>query len=381
MTRRARYEGSIYERADGRWAASITLGYEGGRRRRRSYYGRTQQEVRQKLQQAQRALADGAILTGERQTVGTLLETWLTESAARKVRPRTLQRYREIVGLHLIPALGRVRLAALNPAHVERMMNDALAGGVSPRSAAHHRAVLRTALNVAMRWGWVSRNVAMLADPPRIPEREVRPLTSADARALLDAVRGDRLEALFTVALACGLRQGEALGVRWSDVDLDSGRITVQRSLQRLGQEWSFVEPKTKRSRRTLPLPAPVVSALREHRTRQLEERLKVGAAWEGAAWLDLVFTDEFGRPLGSDHVLRRFRALLALAGLPAMRYHDLRHGAASLMAAQGVPARVAMELLGHSQISTTMNIYAHVAPELQRDAAERMSAALWGGS
>jgi len=202
-----------------------------------------------------------------------------------------------------------------------------------------------------------------------------------DARALLEAVRGDRLEALFTVALALELRQGEALGLRWPDIDLEACTLSVQLSLQRVNGEWLSPEPKTTRSRRTVPLPGPVTVALREHRARQLVERLRLGAAWQGERWGALVFADEAGGPLSGFHVSRRFKALLAVAGLPPMRYHDLRHGAASLMAAQGVPARVAMEILGHSQISTTMNIYAHVAPELGRDAAERIGAALWGKS
>lgn len=381
MAKRGNSEGSIYKRADGRWCASVDLGHTNGRRRRRAFYGKTRQEVVNKLHAAQRQLADGLPLPGQRQTVGGFLEVWLRDSAARKVRPRTLERYRQIVQLYLIPRLGRIRLAKLAPADVERAMNEALTLGASPRSAAHMRAVLRTALNVAMKWGSLGRNVASLAGPPRVPEREIRPLSRADARAILGAVRGDRLEALFTVALALGLRQGEALGLRWQDVNLDGGTITVQRSLQRVGGEWLFLEPKTIRSRRTVPLPGPVTAAVREHRARQLQERLRLGPAWQGETWGDLVFTDEAGGPLSGFHVRRRFNALLAVAGLPPMRYHDLRHGAASLMAAQGVPVRVAMELLGHSQVSTTMNVYAHVAPELGRDAADRMGEALWGKS
>lgn len=192
-------------------------------------------------------------------------------------------------------------------------------------------------------------------------------------------MRGDRLEALFTVALAVGLRQSEALGLRWADVSLDAGTLAVQRTLQRVNGEWQFFEPKTARSRRTLPLPAAVVAALREHRARQLQERLRRGAAWQGDKWGELVFSDEVGGPLSGFHVAYRFRKLLAVAGLPPMRYHELRHGAASLMAAQGVPMRTAMEMLGHSQIATTANVYAHVAPEATRDAAARMEAALWG--
>jgi len=381
MAKRGNSEGSIYRRSDGRWAASVDLGQADGRRRRKAFYGKTRQDVGRKLQAAQRALADGLPLVDQRQTLGGFLEIWLRDSVARKVRPRTLQRYQEIVKLHLTPRLGRIPLAKLTPAHVERMMNEAIGQGAAPRSACHHRAVLRTALNVAMKWGVLGRNVASLAGPPRVPEREIRALGQADARALLEAVRGDRLEALFTVALALGLRQGEALGLRWPDVDLGGALLTVQRSLQRVNGEWLFPEPKTPRSRRTLHLPGPVTAALREHRARQLVERLRLGAAWQGETWGDLVFTDEAGGPLSGFYVSRRFKALLAVAGLPPMRYHDLRHGAASLMAAQGVPARVAMEILGHSQISTTMNIYAHVAPELGRDAADRMGAALWGKS
>ncbi len=374
MTRRGNNEGSIYRRNDGRWAAGVSV--DGGRRK--PYYGRTRQDVAQKLQKAQRALANGLPLAGDRLTTGALLESWLQNVAAQKVRPKTLRRYREIVQLHLAPEIGRVPLVRLTPQNVEAMLSALLAKGMSPRTASHCRAVLRNALHAAERWGFVGRNVAGLAEPPRVPQREVRPISTAQARALLNAVKGDRLEALFTVALAVGLRQSEALGLRWSDVDLDSATLSVQRGLQRVDGLYVFMEPKTQRSRRTLTLPRPVVAALREHRSRQAAERLLVGTAWQGEKWGHLVFANEAGEPLSGFHASRRFHALLRLAGLPTMRYHDLRHGAASLMAAQGVPARVAMEILGHAEISTTLNIYTHVGSELQKDAAERMAASLW---
>ncbi len=209
----------------------------------------------------------------------------------------------------------------------------------------------------------------------------MQPLTTTDAQALLSAVKGDRLEALFQVGLAMGLRQGEALGLAWKDIDLGDGTLSVRRTLQLVRSQWVFSEPKTAKSRRTFPLPNPVARALKERRGRQIEDRLKAGPAWEGETCGDLVFPDALGRPLSGFHVLRRFRSLLELAGLPPMRYHDLRHGAASLMAAQGVPARVAMELLGHSQIATTMNVYAHVTPQDQREASAKVSEAIWGGS
>ncbi|MCI0855162.1 MAG: site-specific integrase [Chloroflexi bacterium] len=381
MSRRGTNEGSIYKRSDGRWVGVIHLGYEGGRRRRKNIYGKTRADVAAKLREAQRMLSVGGTLGRERETVKTLLRKWLKDSAAPKVRPKTLQRYEEIVRLHLIPALGSIKVKNLSAEDVERMQNAALARGVAPRSLTQWRAVLKRALTVAMRWEWVTRNVASLAEPPRTEIYPVRALTIADAQALLAAVKGDRLEALFQVGLALGMRQGETLGLTWEDIDLEGGTLSVRRTLQRIKRAWVFSEPKTARSRRTIPLPEPVARALREHRSRQLEERLRAGPAWEGETWGDLAFPDEIGRPLSAFHVIRRFKALQELAGLPPMRYHDLRHGAASLMAAQGVPPRVAMELLGHSNIQTTLMIYTHVTQDDQREASDKVSAAIWGGS
>ena len=375
MPKRGNSEGSISKRTDGRWMARITL----PNGQRKAYYGRTRQEASQKLVQAQKALADGLPLTGQRQRCGAFLETWLCDSAAQRVRPKTLRRYQEIVRLHIAPEIGRIHLGRLTPQHVDKMLSGIAAKGASARTVEHCRAVLRNALHHAMRHSLVGRNVAALADCPPVPAREVTPLTSDAAKCILRAVQGDRLEALFTVAVACGLRQSETLGLRWSDVNMDDGTLNIQRTLQRVDGVFTFFPPKTARSRRTIAMPVPVATALRQHMTRQLEERMLLGSAWEGDAWGELVFADEAGRPLTSFHVSRRFGRLLQLAGLPAMRYHDLRHGAASLMAAQGVSARVAMEILGHAQISTTLNIYTHIAPELQKDAVEPVSQ-VWVG-
>jgi len=207
--------------------------------------------------------------------------------------------------------------------------------------------------------------------PPRVPESEVEGLSPKEAKALLDAVKGDRLEARYSVALA-GLRQGEALGLRWDDLDLDASTISVRGALQRIKGNYVFVDPKTKRSRRTIVLPAFGVAALRKHRTRRLEERLTAG--WQETG---LVFTTADGKPLHYSTVTKGFQRLLRLAGLPRQRFHDLRHACASLLLAQGVQPRVAMELLGHSQLNTTMNIYSHVIQDAQRDAAAKMDAAL----
>jgi len=187
-------------------------------------------------------------------------------------------------------------------------------------------------------------------------------------------MRGHRLEALYTIAITVGLRQGEALGLRWQDVDLDAGSLRVRHSLQRIEGRLQLVEPKTERSRRTVSLPGVVVSALREHRVRQLQERLLAGSRWQES---DYVFTSTIGTPLDGVTVTHRFQETLRRLGMPHQRFHDLRHACASLLLAQGVSPRVVMETLGHSQISVTMNVYAHVIPALQRDAADRMDALL----
>jgi integrase len=285
-----------------------------------------------------------------------------------------------IVGLHLAPELGRTPLVKLTPEAVQRYMNRKQEAGLSARTVQYHHAVLRRALNQAERWGLVPRNVARLASPPRVQRPEVRPLTAEQARTFLAATKGDRLAPLYALALGLGLRQGELLGVTWDDVDLEVGTLAVRRTLQRYGGAYHLDEPKTERSRRTIPLPAGLTGVLRAHRARQLEERLRAGPEWEGDAWR-LVFATERGEPLSPCQLTRRFQAALRAAGLPRQRFHDMRHAAASFMLSQGVPLRVAMEVLGHSQIAVTANTYSHVMPEIQRDAMERVGILLGASS
>ena len=259
---------------------------------------------------------------------------------------------------------------------MQAFLNAKSASGLSPRSVGYLRAVLRQALGQAERWGMVTRNVARLADPPRIPRHEVRPFSPEEARRFLDAIRGDRLEALYLVALGVGLRQGEILGLAWSDVDLEASTLTVRHALQRVDRVLVLVEPKSATSRRIIALPALVRDALRAHRTRQRTERLLAGSRWHDDP-RDVVFRTTVGTPMDGIAVTRRFQAVLRQAGLPRQRFHDLRHACASLLLAQGVAPRVVMETLGHSQISLTLNTYSHVIPALGRAAADQMDAVL----
>ena len=373
MSRRGANEGSIRERADGRWEARAVLTRPDGRRTRRSMLGRTRAEVRDKLREALRAEATGRPVPSDRLTLAAFLEQWLSESVRPRTRPRTYVSYASSVRLHLAPGLGHLSLARLTPQQVQAFLNERSASGLSPRSVTIQRAVLRQALGQAERWGLVARNVAKLAEPPRVPRRQVRPLTPEQARTFLDAIRGDRHEALYLLALGVGLRQGELLGLSWADLDLTSGTLTVQHALQRVDGRLVLVEPKSVTSHRVVALPALVLDGLRAHRNRQLRQRMLKGIRWQDDP-RDLVFVSTIGTPLDGITVTRRFQEVLKKAGLPHQRFHDLRHACASLLLAQGVAARVVMETLGHSQISLTLNTYSHVTPALGRAAAERMN-------
>lgn len=373
--RRGKGEGGIRKRTDGRWEGTLQLGWGDGKRRRKFVYGRTRQEVQRKLAQARRQLEDYGTVGDDRQTVEHFLSRWLAHMESR-VRPRTYADYEGVVNNHLVPALGKVRLVKLTVGGVQEML-DAKAKEFSPRTVAKIRAVLRQALAYAVTWGELPRNPAVAAEPPRQQKYRISPFTKEEAGQFLEAARGERLEALYTTVLALGLRRGEALGLKWDDIDLDNGSLTVNRALQRqTGKGLVFVEPKSEESLRTIALPGFAVESLKEHRKRLNEERLKAGPEWEE---YDLVFPSERGTPLAPDNLHRSFHRILERAKLRRVRFHDLRHAAATFLLAQGLPPRVIMETLGHSQISLTMNTYSHVSAELQRGAADAMDDLLGG--
>ena len=351
-------EGTIRQRKEGLWEAKYSYRDAAGNLQRRSLYAKTQREVSEKLRAALMTIDRGDQPLTDRQTVGQFLDRWLVDVVKPSVRPKTHYSYAQLVRLHLLPGLGRHQLAKLTAQHVQAFMNAKLAAGLSARTVQYLRAVLRRALGQALKWGLVSRNVATLIDPPRVERPEMLAFTPEQAARFLAGVRGDRLEALYTVALSLGLRQGEALGLRWQDVDLESGALRVAVALVKInGQPPRLAEPKTARSRRALPLPAPLIAQLRAHRTRQREERLLAGEKWVGEQW-GLVFANRLGGPLDPAHVVTAFKKHLQRAELPNLRFHDLRHSCASLLVAQGTHPREVMEILGHSTIALTMNTY-----------------------
>lgn len=364
----------------------LDLGYVQGKRRRVTRYASSEREALAELNRLRREHDAGRLVARVGQmTVAEYLEYWLTELLPGTVKPTTEASYADMTRRHIVAGLGHLDLAKLSRDDVRRFFRQLARSKsqrrgedrvLSPRTVQYVHSILRRALEDARREEFVGRNVAREVSPPRYERREVEPLSPDEARVLLSAASGDRLYAVYVLALLLGLRRGELLGLRWSAVDLRRGTLRVQSSLQRVGGQLVFTSPKTKRSRRAVPLPRAVVQVLTEHKARQAGER----AAAELWADDDLVFTTSIGTPIEPRNLSRHFEALRVRAGVRKIRFHDLRHSCASLLFELGVPLRMVMEILGHSQISTTSDIYTHVMPVQYREVADALDAWLLDG-
>jgi integrase len=360
-------EGSVYKRSDGRHSGFITL--ENGKRK--YFYGKTEKEVLKKIRQAIYEREQGTLATGSQQSVKQFLEYWLEKVHKTNIRVSTYEEYVLIVRKHLVPALGHLRLQKLTAQHVHSLYAQKLEEGLSPARVRVIHAVLHGALKHAVRTDLVARNVSEKVDVPSIEKHEIQPLAPEQAQLLLEKVSEHRLGALLTVALTTGMRQGELLALRWQDVDLKSGELQVRRSVRYRGKR-GFLEskPKTESGVRRVTLPDFVIEVLKQHRVSQLEARLQAGTLWIER---DLVFCRPDGDFIKSPTLRYQFVRLLEKAGLSRMRFHDLRHTAATLLLGMGVEMRVIQDILGHSNMATTANIYAHVLPAMQQEAMGKM--------
>lgn len=367
MAKRANGEGSIYQRkSDGKWVGSISL--EDGKRK--VFYGKTKTEVREKLNEAIYAQQKGMLSTGPNISIQEFLENWLDNIHKPTIRLSTYQNYRKLLDNYLLPGLGKLKLQKLTPQQVQAFYSKKINEGLSPKTVNNIHGVLHKALDNAVKWNILPRNVCDAVTPPRIPRQELNFLTAQQAQVLLKEVKAHRLEALLTLAITTGMRRGELLALRWQDINFEDGNLQVKRAVSYL-KEYGYVEsePKTSRSRRTIMLPAFVIDILIQHRERQ-EEQKKVA----GKAWIDkgLVFTNAWGDYYSPSTMLKVFKRFLESIGLPDMRFHDLRHSAATILLAMKVHPKIVQEILGHSQITTTMDIYSHAMPSLQEDATQQ---------
>jgi integrase len=373
-------ESTIYEDKNGRWHGEVWMGLkEGGAPNRRHVSGKTRAVVARKVRELQKKRDAGqSAQTGKVPTVGEWLDYWLTHIAARRLRPRTLEGYQTTVRLHIRPALGHHRLDRLQPEHLEAFYLAMEDKGLSAATALRAHRIVSRALKVAMQRGRIARNVATLVDAPTV-KRPVtpQPLDLEQCRRVLAAARQGRNAARWTVALALGLRQSEALGLMWSDIDLKRGTLAVRRGLHRVtGQGLTFGEPKTDRSRRVIVVPKQLLAELRTHKKAQQAERAEADGYWTEH---DLVFPNELGGPMDDRNDYRSWVKLLRAAKVRRIRLHDGRHTAATLLLAEDIHPRVVMELLGHSTMRTTTDTYSHVMPALAQQAADTLDAALWG--
>lgn len=323
------------QRKDGRWVTTLTI--DG---KRIFLYGKTKDEVREKL----------ALCLAERETVGSFLLEWL-QTVEFGCKIKTYQSYEYITRYHLEPTIGTIRLDRLSSYDVQSLVATLQAKDISPRTVYYSISILSRALNWAIKWGRIKKNVVQQVRLPRYEQRLIVPLSVVQAKLLLETIHGHRLESLYRLALSLGLRRGEILALIWTDIDLDKHTVTIQQS-------------KTQSGRRTLPLPPVLLDFLRQHRYQQDQERQRQD--WKENM---LVFPSARGTPLLARNLVRHFKSVLDRAGLPDIRFHDLRHTAATFLIAQGVNLHVVKNILGHSRISVTSDFYGHLIPGVQEDA------------
>lgn len=367
--KRGNGEGSIRKRRDGRWEARITI--EGGKGKKKYIYGATRAEVAAKMTRALRDMHSGLTVThDERQQLSTFLTGWL-ERVQPTIRPSTHRRYRELLA-HVIDECGTIAIAKLTPERVEQLYAKKLKDGLSSTTVHHLHTVLHHALRDALRKDIVARNVCDLVNAPAMRHHEMTVWTIEDAHTFLRTARAtnSRYEALFVLAITTGMRQGELLALMWPDVDWQASALQIRNTLSSKGTAGTFAlekrlgPPKTTQSRRRVKLTAFALAALQRHRTRQNEERLALGPLWHDN---NLIFPTGIGTPMDNNDLRRQvFLPLVAKAGVPVIRFHDLRHTAATLLMGQSVHQKIVAELLGHSTTNVTMNFYSHVTPDMQ---------------
>jgi len=326
----------------------------------------------------------GTYVVPDRRTFGTYLEREWLPAVKSRLRASTLDSYTRNIRLHISPELGHLQLQSLTSAHLNCFYAEKLEygrldarGGLSPKSVRHLHGVIRKSLADALRWNLVQRNVADSADPPRLRAHgaDIKTWSAAELGAFLDSVSGDRLYGAWVLAATTGMRRGEILGLRWVDVYLDAATVSVRQTRVSVAYDAQASTPKTARGRRSIALDRTTVVALRAHRKEQLEERVLYGGSYVDSGF---VFTDPSGKPIHPDRLTKLFDKHVKDSGLPRIRLHDLRHTHATLALAAGIQAKVVSERLGHATVAFTLDIYAHVVPALQQDAADKIAALIF---
>lgn len=370
--KRSNGQGTVYRQKDGRWAAELYVNQSDGRRVRRRVYGKTRREAEDKMMELRQKSDTGVPIPSAQLTLEKFLAEWLEQIVGPRVRPNTLSHYAFHADMYLVPDLGNRQLGKLTAREVRLYLDSLGRAGRGVRTIRYVHATLRAALEDAVREELIEKNVAKLVRPPAAPRTDRQPLTVDEVKVLFRQSRDDRLHGLLVVIALLGLRRSEVLGLRWEDIDLDAGTLTVNQGLHRIEGKLQVMPTKTARSRRTLPLPDVVAEVLREHRDRQEKERVELAERWPSSGF---VFTTPIGTPIDPDNCSKFVQASLKQAGVRKVRMHDFRHGCVSVLLALGVPPRIVMEIAGHSALEMTMNVYAHVSLDDKRDALNKLGA------
>lgn len=360
--------GSVRQRENGTWEARFTV--DG---RRRSIYADTQREALRLMREALKKADEGDLSTPTRMTLAQWSDVWLREFVEPNLKPSTVASYEQILRTHIKPALGTIKLNRLTAVAVQKFFNDIRREGASVKTGRNVAGVLHACLDRAARLKYVSHNVVDDIELPRAPKPEIKPLDESDVSALLSILKDDeRFGAIILLALFCGLRESEIAGLPWSCVDFENSKITVQQQLQRNKLAHKFDIAPTKTSNvRTFSAPAVVMDALRETRSQQSLAKFRAGMLWENND--DLVFTNELGKHRVPQSFYKHFKIIAAKIGRPDARFHDLRHTAATMALVNGVDVKTVAEQLGHSAVSTTLQVYAHATEESSKRAADTM--------
>jgi integrase len=362
--KRSKQEGSLHQLPSGSWRAQVYLDGQ-----RISHTERTKHDAQDWLRKTQEKVKIGIDLKGAQITLEEFLAQWMTAKST--IRRRTTRtQYQITIRIHILPALGKIKLIDLRPEQIQKLYNTKLTEGLGPRMVEIIHSVLHGCLEHALKLGLISRNPTNATTPPRAESAEMRFYDEAQVSQFLSASQGERLEALYFLEIATGLRQSELLGLKWADIDWNRRSISIKRQLSRFKKEGYFTLPKTKAGRRMIILGANILEKLRQHWKAQQLERQFAGQRWQEN---DLVFPSTIGSPCDQGNLYRDFRRIVVKAGLPPIRFHDLRHTAASLMLNHNIPPIVVSRRLGHYKASFTLDIYGHLIPEMQDEAADLM--------
>lgn len=356
------------------WEARITTGTDPGtgKQMRRSFSGKTQKEVLEKMRAASVELKEGTYVAPSKMTLGEWLDIWVKDYLG-NVKPRTKGVYTDNVELHIKPALGAVKLSELRPQQIQSFYNRAQEGGLSPGSIRSIHGTLHKAIRQAVALDYLKINPADKCKPPRVEKKEIQPLDSEAISAFITAVRGNRFENFFLVALFTGMREGEILGLTWDCIDFKGGTILIKQQLQwerKSGGAYHLVSPKSGKSRRIAPA-ASVMEILLQQQSLQAGWKSKAGPLWSNPS--GFVFTNETGRHLVASTVYRHFKQLVESIGLPHVRFHDLRHSYAVAALLNGDDIKTVQQNLGHHTAAFTLDVYGHVTGQMERASAERM--------